>query len=101
MLQHCPIDVTGFGGRIYPAVNGVDGTAYDSQNPRQAFVLMLNSTQSGISIFLVWPLYEIFDIYFAKVLTLNKSFITHNSYRLCGILAFSRYPSVSQRWHKG
>lgn len=36
MLQHCPIDVTGFGARISPVDNGGDGTAYDSQNPRHA-----------------------------------------------------------------
>lgn len=35
--------------------NGADGTAYDSQYPRHAFVFIENSTQSGISIFLVWP----------------------------------------------
>ncbi len=36
MLQHCPIDVTGFGARTSPVDNGGDGTAYDSQNPRHA-----------------------------------------------------------------
>lgn len=39
MLQHCPIDVTGFGERtspIGPIGNGGDGTAYDSQKPRHA-----------------------------------------------------------------
>jgi len=27
MLQHCPIDVTGLGGRISPVAKGGDGTA--------------------------------------------------------------------------
>lgn len=51
MLQHCPTDVTGFGGFPIPVENGVDGTAYDSQKPRQAFVSIVNCTQSCISIF--------------------------------------------------
>lgn len=50
MLQHCPTDVTGFGGLVIPVENGADGTAYDSQYPRQAFVSIVNCTQSGISI---------------------------------------------------
>lgn len=36
ILQHWPIDVTGFGARISPVDSGGDGTAYDSQNPRHA-----------------------------------------------------------------
>lgn len=55
MLQHCPTDVTGFGGLVIPVENGADGTAYDSQYPRQAFVSIVNCTQSGISILRIWP----------------------------------------------
>lgn len=55
MLQHCPTDVTGFVILLAFDANGADGTAYDSQYPRHAFVFIENSTQSGISIFLVWP----------------------------------------------
>lgn len=51
MLQHCPMDVTGLGGFTRPAASGADGTAYDSQYPRHAFVFIVNWTQSGISIF--------------------------------------------------
>lgn len=52
MLQHWPTDVTGF-GTFEPF--GADGTAYDSQYPRHAFVFIENCTQSGISIVLLWP----------------------------------------------
>lgn len=56
ILQHWPTDVTGFTTLIPLAeLNGVDGTAYDSQYPRHAFVLIENCTQSGISIILLWP----------------------------------------------
>lgn len=59
MLQHCPTLTTGFGGLNKPAndtpAKGIEGTEYDSQNPRHAFVVMVNSTQSGIEIFLVFP----------------------------------------------
>lgn len=55
ILQHCPTDVTGFTVLKPFALNGVDGTAYDSQYPRHAFVLMENWTQSGISITLLCP----------------------------------------------
>lgn len=55
ILQHWPTDVTGFTILKPFALNGVDGTAYDSQYPRHAFVLMENWTQSGISITLLWP----------------------------------------------
>lgn len=59
MLQHWPSDVTGFRyllDVIMVAVrNGADGTAYDSQYPRHAFVFIENSTQSEISIFLLCP----------------------------------------------
>lgn len=53
MLQHCPTDVTGFGILNPPLAFGADGTAYDSQYPRQAFVFIENCTQSGISIVLL------------------------------------------------
>lgn len=52
ILQHCPIDVTGF-GILIPFALGDDGTAYDSQYPRHAFVFIENCTQSGISIVLL------------------------------------------------
>jgi hypothetical protein len=55
MLQHCPTDVTGWVGLWLPVKNGADGRANDSQNPRQALVVMANSTQSGMLIFRVLP----------------------------------------------
>lgn len=59
MLQHCPTLTTGFGalnkpGSAAPAQE-TEGTEYDSQNPRQAFVVIVNSTQSGMEIFRVFP----------------------------------------------
>lgn len=54
MLQHWPTDVTGWVGLAF----GPEGTAQLSQKPRQAFVVMWNSTQSGMVIFLVWPVEE-------------------------------------------
>lgn len=53
ILQHCPTDVTGF-NRVFRLL-GADGTAYDSQYPRHAFVFIENCTQSGISILRLWP----------------------------------------------
>lgn len=41
MLQHWPTDVTGF-GTLKPFAFGADGTAYDSQYPRHAFVFIEN-----------------------------------------------------------
>lgn len=55
ILQHCPTDVTGLGYLIVDVKYGADGTAYDSQYPRHAFVFIENSTQSGISILRLWP----------------------------------------------
>lgn len=53
MLQHWPTDVTGCS--MLFRLFGADGTAYDSQYPRHAFVFIENWTQSGISIFRLWP----------------------------------------------
>jgi hypothetical protein len=52
MLQHCPTDVTGCVGLCPPTMKA-EGSANDSQKPRQAFVVIENSTQSGMLTFLV------------------------------------------------
>lgn len=58
MLQHWPTETTGLIGLNIPGIawpNGMDGTAYDSQKPRQALVVIRNSTHSGMDIMRVLP----------------------------------------------
>lgn len=59
MLQHWPTLTTGLGGlnktESDEPIMGIEGTEKDSQNPRHALVVMVNSTQSGIVIFRVFP----------------------------------------------
>jgi hypothetical protein len=54
MLQHWPTEVMVWCG-LTLSVSIADGTAQDSQYPRHAFVVMWNSTQSGMLILRVWP----------------------------------------------
>ncbi len=55
MLQHCPTLVTTCSG-FSNIVSRGEGMDQDWQKPRQAFVVIENSTQSGMLIFLVSPL---------------------------------------------
>lgn len=52
MLQQVPIEVTGW---VIWKLDGSDGIAQLSQNPRQAFVTISNETQSLMLTLLVWP----------------------------------------------
>lgn len=54
ILQHWPTDVMRWFGLII-TVSAGDGTAQDSQYPLHALVVIRNSTQLGMLIFLVWP----------------------------------------------
>ena len=47
MLQHWPTEVMVFPG-FFTSDSNVDGTDQDSQKPRQAFVVIMKATQSGI-----------------------------------------------------
>lgn len=47
MLQHWPTEVMTFSG-FFTRASQVDGTDQDSQKPRQALVVIMNATQSGI-----------------------------------------------------
>lgn len=72
MLQHCPIDVTGLGVRTSPVDNGGEGTAYDSQNPRQAktiFVISLGNSWefNDFTICINCKLYTIWNFNFSSV----------------------------------
>lgn len=54
MLQHWPTEVMVLPG-LFKRDSQVDGTDQDSQNPRQAFVVIMKATQSGIVTRRVWP----------------------------------------------
>lgn len=80
MLQHWPTDVMRWCG-LTITVSAGDGTAQDSQYPLHALVVIRNSTQFGMLIFLVWPV----DIRKNASITLKKKtviFINKASYTL-------------------
>ena len=55
ILQHCPTAVIACFG-LTLIVSSLDGTAYDTQKPRHALVVISNSTQFGILILRVCPM---------------------------------------------
>ncbi len=55
MLQHWPTEVMTFSG-FFSSASQDDGTDQDSQKPRQALVVIMKETQSGIVTRLVWPM---------------------------------------------